>query len=277
MDGLYLYCVRKKTEDPSPFHAGDIEGERAIFTIVHRELEAVVSRVSLLKFASVEIRKKAREDLDWIREKAIIHEHVIEEAMRGIDGLVNVIPMRFGTIFNDEAGLKETLDRNYAKMRGLLHKIQGKQEWNVKIYLMDEERFELTVKENNAEIKLKEKEIASMSEGMAYFMEEELKETVRHEVHKESDAIVEKCFGKLGEEAAEAVKTKILDGEMTGKAERMVFNAAFLVDADKLDAFKNTIDGTAGELETKGLHLEYSGPWPPFNFTDSYGPLEKAW
>ena len=73
-----------------------------------------------------------------------------------------------------------------------------------------------------------------------------------------------------------AVKTKSLDGEMTGKAERMVFNAAFLVHADKLDAFKNTLDDSAGELETKGLRLEYSGPWPPFNFTDSYGPLEKA-
>ena len=152
MDGLYLYCVRKKTAVPSPFRAGGIEGKKEIFTITHGELEAVVSMVSLLKFTSGEIRKKAREDLDWIREKAIIHEHVIEEAMRGTDGLVQVIPMRFGIIFNDEAGLKETLDRTHAEMTGLLNKIQGKQEWNVKIYLMDEERLELTVKENNEEI-----------------------------------------------------------------------------------------------------------------------------
>ena len=63
---------------------------------------------------------------------------------------------------------------------------------------MDEERFELTVKENNEEIRLKEKEIASMPEGMAYFMEEELKETVRHEVYKELDAILEKLLRKTG-------------------------------------------------------------------------------
>jgi len=274
MEGLYLYCVREKTEEPSAFRTGDIEGERGIFTIVQGEIEAVVSRVSLVKFTSEEIQKKARGDLDWIKEKVLIHEDVIEEAMGGIDGLVSVIPMRFGTIFNDEAGLKETLDRNHAKMSGLLHKIQGKQEWNVKVYLMDEERFELTVKENNAEIRLKEQEIASMPEGMAYFMEEELKEAVRHEADKELDAASEKLFGKLGEEATESVRTRILDREMTGKTERMVFNAAFLVHADKLDAFKKTVDGTAGELRTKGLHLEYSGPWPPFNFTDAYGPQE---
>ena len=190
--------------------------------------------------------------------------------------MYNVIPMRFGTIFHDETGLKETLVRNHAKMRGLLHKIQGKQEWNVKVYLTDEERFELTVREDNEEIRLKENEIASMPEGMAYFMEEELKEAVRHEVDKELDAALEKLFGKLGEKAAESVRTKILDREMTGKTERMVFNAAFLVHTDKLDAFKKTIDRAAAALHAKGFHLEYSGPWPPFNFTDSCGPLEKA-
>jgi hypothetical protein len=115
-----------------------------------------------------------------------------------------------------------------------------------------------------------------MPEGMAYFMEEELRQTVRREVDKASDAILEKCFGKLGEGTAESVKTKILDREMTGKAERMVFNAAFLIHAHRLDAFRKTLDGAAGELHTKGLRLEYSGPWPAFNFTGSYEPLEGA-
>ena len=92
MDGLYLYCVRKKPKTLRPFRAGGIEGKRGIFTIVHGDLEAVVSRVSLVKFTSVEIRKKAREDLDWIREKALIHEDVIEEAMRGVDGPVQCDP-----------------------------------------------------------------------------------------------------------------------------------------------------------------------------------------
>ena len=268
MDGLYLYCIREKTEDPSSFRTRSIDGKREVFTIIHRELEAVVSRVSLLKFTSEEIQKKAVEDLNWIKEKAVIHEDVIEEAMRGADGLVNVIPMRFGIIFKDKAGLKETLDRDYAKMRRLLNKIRGKQEWSVKIYLMDSERFELMVKEENEDIRLKEQEMASMPEGMAYFMEEELKETVCNEVNKELDAMSDNLFGKLGEEAAELVKTKILDREMTGKTERMVLNAAFLVNTDKVGSFTKTLEGIDEEIKAKGLHLEYSGPWPPFNFTN---------
>jgi len=268
MDGLYLYCIREKAEDPPTFRTRGIDGKREIFTIIHNELEAVVSRVSLLKFTSEEIRKKAQEDLNWIRKKAIIHEDVIEEAMKGIDGLVNVIPMRFGIIFKDKTGLKETLDRDHAKMKRLLNKIRGKQEWSTKIYLMDSEKFELTVKEKNEEIRAKEEKMASMPEGMAYFMEEELKETVSNEVNKELDSILDILFGKLGEEAAGSVKTRILDRERTGKAERMVFNAAFLVQADKVDSFKKTLENIDEELNIKGLHLEYSGPWPSYNFAN---------
>jgi hypothetical protein len=268
MDGLYLYCIREKAEDPSAFRTRGIDGKREIFTIIHNELEAVVSRISLLKFTSEEIRKKAQEDLSWIRKKAIIHEDVIEEAMKGIDGPVNVIPMRFGIIFKDKAGLKETLDRDHAKMKRLLNKIRGKQEWSAKIYLMDSEKFELMVKEKNEEIRLKEEKMASMPEGMAYFMEEELKETVSNEVNKELDSILDILFGKLGGEAAGSVKTRILDREMTGKAERMVFNAAFLVQADKVDSFKKTLENIDEELNIKGLHLEYSGPWPSYNFAN---------
>ena len=227
-------------------------------------------------FTSEEVQKKAREDLDWIMEKALIHEQVIEEAMRGVGGLLEVIPMRFGIIFKNEGGVKETLDRNHGKMSGLLRRIQGKQEWDVKAYLVDEERFELTVREYNEEIKSKEKEIASMPEGAAYFMEEELKEIVRGEAARELDAVLEGFFIKLGEEAAESVKTKVLGREMTGKAERMVFNAAFLVPADRLGAFKKAANGAAGELHPKGFRLEYSGPWPPFNFAGPCGLSEKA-
>ena len=272
MDGLYLYCIREKTEDVSGFNIRGIDGKRDVFTVIHRELEAVVSRICLSKFTSEEIQRKAVEDLNWIKEKAVIHEGVIEEAMRGADGFVNVIPMRFGIIFKDKTGLKETLGRDYAKMRRRLNRIRGKQEWSVKIYLMDNERFELMVKEKNEDIRLKEQKMASMPEGMAYFMEEELKETICNEVNKELDAMSDNLFGKLGEEAAESVKTKILDREMTGKTERMVSNAAFLVYTDKVDAFVKTLEDMAEGFKTRGLSLEYSGPWPPFNFTNGGKP-----
>jgi len=267
MDGLYLYCIREKTEGASGLSAGGIDGKKEAFTIVHRELEAVVSRVSMSKFASEEIRKRALEDLNWIKEKALAHESVIQAAMRGSDGPTDVIPMRFGIIFKDKTGLKETLERDYAKMRRLLNGIRGKQEWGIKVYLADSEAFVLMVKKENEEINMKEKEMASMPEGMAYFIEEELRQTVRDETDKKLDTVLDNLFQKLGEGAAESVKTAIVDREITGKTESMVLNAAFLVQAGKVDSFKNVLEDIDKDVKTKGLRLECSGPWPPFNFT----------
>jgi hypothetical protein len=276
MEGLYLYCVRERTEGATTFQATGIEERRKIFTIIHGELEAVVSRVSLSRFPSREIQGKVLEDLNWIREKAMIHEGVIEEAMKGMNGPVSVVPMRFGIIFKSKAGLKEILDRDSAKMKTLLNRIRGKEEWSVKIYLVDSKRYELAVREKSEEIRSKERNIASMPEGMAYFMEEELNETILSEVNHGLDKMMEDIFEELGKGAAESVKTRVLDSEMTGKTEKMVFNAAFLVRADEFDSFKMTLERIDDELETKGLHLEYSGPWPSFNFARSDGLWKKA-
>ena len=76
MKGLYLYCIREKTESSPVVSTRGIDGKGKVFTLAYRELEVVVSKVSLEDFTSEEIQKKAQEDMSWIKEKAIIHEKI---------------------------------------------------------------------------------------------------------------------------------------------------------------------------------------------------------
>ena len=46
MDGLYLYCIREKTDTPC-FSTKGIDEKEEVFVIPFRELEAVVSKVPL--------------------------------------------------------------------------------------------------------------------------------------------------------------------------------------------------------------------------------------
>ena len=89
MDGLYLYCIREITENVSGFNTRGIDGKRDVFTIIHRELEAVISRVSLSKFTSEEIQRKAVEDLNWIKSpKKVtpdIEKRIVEIARQNPD------------------------------------------------------------------------------------------------------------------------------------------------------------------------------------------------
>ena len=243
-----------------------IDGRGEVFTIAYKDLEAVVSEVSLEEFGSEEIQKKSREDLKWIREKALAHEKVIEEAMKNADKVLSVIPMRFGTIFNEIKSLEETLGNGYSKALESLDKIRGKREWSVKIYLKDMRRFELAVKEKSPAIKKKEKEMAALPEGMAFFMEEELRELVGKEADIEVNNIAGAVFNALGKRSAACVKNKTLGKELTGRPEPMVSNAAYLVPEEKTGDFKREIEDLNQKMTVKGFYLECGGPWPAYNF-----------
>ncbi|MBU0661806.1 MAG: GvpL/GvpF family gas vesicle protein [Bacteroidota bacterium] len=267
MEGLYLYCIKEKTEEHPTFSIKGIDGKGEIFTLTHHELEAVVSKVSLEEFVTSEIQKRSQDDLGWIKEKALAHEKVIEEAMRNKDNVLSVIPMRFGTIFKEQTSLEETLNENYAKMKEVLDKIRGKQEWSLKVYLKDKRKFEQVIKEKNEAIKEKEREIADLPEGMAFFMEEELKEVISKEIDRELKNIVDVLFESLKKKTADSIRNKILEKDLTGRSESMVLNAAYLVPEEKIEDFKKEIEDLNQKMQAKEFSLEYSGPWPAFNFT----------
>jgi uncharacterized protein YcgL (UPF0745 family) len=270
MEGLYLYCIREKTENAPEISIKGIDGEGETYTLLFRDLEAVVSRVSLEEFASEEIQRKAQEDLNWIKEKAVIHEKVVEEAMRKNGKILNLVPMRFGTIFQDKVRLEEILKKDYSRVEEVLERIRGKQEWSVKLYLGDREKFKQMIKKNNETIVEKEREIASLPEGMAFFVEEELKEVISKEVEKELNKMMEGVFESLKKQAVTAVKSKILGKELIGRQEPMVLNAAYLVLEEKMEDYRKEAEDLNHKMQEKGFFIEYSGPWPAYNFT----PLE---
>jgi len=128
-------------------------------------------------------------------------------------------------------------------------------------------KFEGIIKEKNEAIKEKEKEIADLPEGMAFFMEEELKEVISKEADRELNNIVDGLFERLAKQSVDAIKNNILEKELTGRAEPMVLNSAYLISEEKVKDFKRNAVSLNQEIKTKGLYLEYSGPWPAYNFT----------
>ena len=173
MASLYLYCVREDRGIP-PAPLKGIDGEGEVFALPFRGLEAIVSEVSIDNFTSEEVQRKTREDVNWIKEKALTHARIIQEAMNQDAVRFPLIPLKFGTIFKDVSGLKKVLEENYSRVKEVLEKVRGKQEWSVKAYLEDRKVFEEQVKEKSDFVKRKQREIASLPEGMAYFAEEEL-------------------------------------------------------------------------------------------------------
>ncbi len=275
MKGFYLYCIRAKTD--SKFSTIGIDGGK-IFPISYQDLEAVVSEVSLEEFGSEEIQKRAQEDLGWIKSKALIHQNVIQEAMELKDlpyplqedplknkNLKTVIPMKFGTIFKTKEKLEETFKKYYSQFKENLKNLAGKQEWSVKAYL-NRKAFEKEIKGVSPVVQEKEKEIAHLPEGVAYFMQKQIDEVASKEADKVLQDYGENFFEILKKYAETGTKGKILAKELTERSLPMVLNMIFLVSEEKLENFVKEIDKLKEEYKPKGFNFEYSGPWPPFNF-----------
>jgi hypothetical protein len=57
--------------------------------------------------------------------------------------------------------------------------------------------------------------------------------------------------------------------------ERMILNAAFLVERDREKNFDDAVKEISRKYEAL-LTFKYTGPWPPYNFVNIKLKLEKA-
>ncbi|MCF7879036.1 MAG: GvpL/GvpF family gas vesicle protein [Candidatus Omnitrophica bacterium] len=268
MEKLYLYCIREKSKRVPSISAKGIDPQAEVFILSFRQLEAVVSKVSLGEFgSSSQIQKKAQDDPNWIKEKVLLHHQVIEKAMKDNGRQRSLIPMRFGIMFEQEKKLREALRKDYSRINEVLENLKGKQEWSLKVYLRDRRKLEKTIEANNEIIAKKQKEIDSLDEGTAFFLEEELKEIVSRQIGKQINTITKQIGLSLKKYSNQIVENKVLQKEISGRPEPMVFNASFLILDEKVKQFKQQAHNLAKQIEPQGLNLEYNGPWAAYNFS----------
>src|SRR5206468_3172509 len=68
-------------------------------------------------------------DRDWLERAVRHHEKVIEDLLHR----TAVVPMRFGSIFSTDAGLRAMLEDNAAAFADLLDSVRGRCEWGIRV------------------------------------------------------------------------------------------------------------------------------------------------
>lgn len=262
--GFYLYAIQPAGQKGAFGKMKGIDKRGVVFPLrIGESMEAIVSRVPLDEFGSEEISWKAQNDLQWIKEKSLLHNQVIAKSGECFDG--PVIPMKFGSIFQNEESLEKSIKENYKKFIRLFKKLRGKEEWSVKVFA-DEEKLKCRVVENNPLLRKKRKKIASLSPGRAYFEEKEFESEVEARKDAELQKFADEIYKCIPPYADEIKLGKILAGELTMKSEPMILNVALFIYKENRDTFLKDIDNLRGAVREKGLIVEVSGPWPPYSF-----------
>ena len=262
--GLYLYCVRLRTDEP--LEVQRTIGQGKIQIIPYLDLEAVTSEVSIEEFSSAEIHKKAEEDLDWIKGKALIHEEVIEQAMKTDQfSVIPVIPMQFGVIFRTQENLKETLYENLEKFRESLKFLEGREEWGVKVFV-DEKVFEDYLEQGNEELLVRKKEAQELPKGLAFFAKKKAAYKIEEIKQRELNKITSEITESLAVSAVTLLKAKILEKDFTLLSNEMIMNGFYLLEEKRLTEFIDKTEEFKKRLNPLGIDIEISGPWPSYHF-----------
>lgn len=262
-EGVYLFCFASPVAVPVLGGPG-LEETRSVSCDAAGDVVAVVAPVNVEEYSGPASEENLR-DLAWMAPRVFHHETVIERVMR----CSPVLPARFGTIFASTESLARFLERHHPAIARFLESIADKEEWAVKGYL-DRPRAEKRLLEaDDRFLKL------PSSPGVRYMQLQRLRTEVGRAVTSWAGTVVH-AIGKELEPAstdARAIKPRSL-----GAQEKMfeeIANWAFLLPRDAVGRFRDRVEEVGAPYLEQGVHLEISGPWPPYNFCPTLGDGES--
>ena len=233
---IYLYGLSRTSQAPSRQLAG-VDGKATLEQLRHSGLVCWISRVSKADFA--DNLAKNIENLDWLTEMTPRHQNVLA----AIAEVNDVLPARFGTVFLNEASLAADIENRKAALLADLDRIQGNEEWGVKVFAVRPEMAE----------------IPEVRSGKGYLQAKSA--LLRARAPQKDD-------GEIARFARELEKFSVATaegGKISGGRRDLRYQTSLLLkrgDRKKLEALLKRF-----ETEWKNSrHIECTGPWPPYSF-----------
>jgi hypothetical protein len=78
--------------------------------------------------------------------------------------------------------------------------------------------------------------------------------------------VAQQVHARLQDWAIDAVTRPPQNRELSGHEGEMLLNAAYLVEADRLDELHALVSELEAHHRELGTRIELTGPWPPYNF-----------
>ena len=191
------------------------------------------------------------QDPHWIGSIAAEHHAVLQALVDQVD----ILPLRLPGIYLDERSMCEALTVSHGELRAVFETIRGHVEWGVQIF--------------SRAVEARPPVQPRPTSGRDY-----LRMRTEHTAQQVADrerrnAVLLGVHESLALAATRATLNPPRDRALTGRSEEMLFNGAYLVARNGQERFFEIVKEQAESHDPEGYLLELSGPWPPYNFTDT--------
>jgi hypothetical protein len=261
--GYYVYCVAESVAadqlDVASFPVG-IEEDAKLTWVAANELAALSSVVPLDSYGEDALAEHLS-DATWTAVRAMRHETVVEHVAKR----TSVVPLRFGTIYLERAGIERMLTEKGRALARIIERLRGREEWGVNVY---SDRATLMASITSVSPRLRElvQQAEAASPGQAYLMQKKIEALRVDETRVALNRIIDEIEKSLREQAEDAKSLRILKVEATEHGE-LKAKFAFLVKRAEFEEFRAAAERMAQEYVSAGVRLELTGPWPAYNFS----------
>lgn len=257
--GLYLYAVARGLPE------GAVDGQTGVHAgplsrIDLGGLEAVVSPVDLAEFGEAGLRRNL-EDLTWLETVARVHDSVVH----AVAGHAPVAPMRLATVFLGEGSLRERLAEWSAPLHAALDRVQGCQEWSVKVFVEPGSGTPGPDAAPSGQMP------EGAGPGASYLFRRRDQLAAREREQEEAARVGDSVHAELVRGVAASRRLPPQDRRLSGHQGTMVLNAAYLVADGETDRWRQVLE----QLRERHpiARVEVNGPWPPYSFATLEEPV----
>jgi hypothetical protein len=252
---LYLYCI-VPAGDPLPALAAPALDGGPVHAVHCQELAVLAHACPPEPYQGSEEQVRG-----WIAA----HNAVVEEAWGSAD---SVLPMGFDVIVagaagrSAEANLIGWLGEHYPALRERLRALAGRAEVGVQV-LWNLEALDGTPAASSPGPEPR-------ARGHAFFAEQQHRRQLRDQLVRKADADSSRYFGQI---AALADDVQVNEPrQIKGHQPRqMILNLSLLLARDSIPRLGDYLETVGRE---QAVEVRFTGPWPPYSFTGSFGSVE---
>lgn len=245
----YIYCFIKKPRhfDLNFFGLNDAR----IQLVSAGEVSAVVSKAALSDYVATP-------------KNLLAHQQVIEEVMAKHS---LVLPVDFGTVLQSGVDLKKfTLIKKQKLILKMLERLEGKEEFDLKVTWLDLSKIFLSLTTSSEKLKLAKN---SLFEGRSIDATDaiEIGNLISKNFDRRKEALKNQIITSLNDSVVLAKESPIL-GDDT------FINLSVLVQTKKRNQFASIVRRLSKRLTKEEIVFDCCGPLPPYSFTKTYPLFE---
>jgi hypothetical protein len=250
-NATYLYCLVQSEQAPSLARAPrGLPGTGTLRVLpAAGDLWLVAADAPVARYGSAPVERGLR-DLEWVALRAAAHAQVVAHFARRL----TTLPMKLFTLFTGDARAVAHVRGSEARVRRVLARVDGRQEWGVRV------RLDPALARRHA--RGSTRPAAARRSGTRFLLAKKRELDVAREIVREGRTLVSETFEELAglAEGSRRRPPAELDGT------RLLLDVALLVDTRQLPRFKRAARAAGTRLAARGYRLVLTGPWPVYNF-----------